>query len=310
MFSEKVRILEHNEKIILVNTDTGQWIRLSKTVYDIIRQVVVREISCNDLFTALVDDDDREYIKCTLKEMEDIGIFSNKSEKNISGKTVIFEVTNRCNLHCIHCCNNSDIKSDFELSTDQIFKILNFVIINQPSMVTITGGEPLVRADFLDIIQYLRSKYNGKISLMTNGILISSNNVSHIIRNIDEVNISIDGVDEKTTDKIRGKGVFNKVLKAVKVLQNNGFTNITLSIVLGDKNYFMQDAFLELNKRLGTKPLIRGFTEIGRGKNSKSVFSTDVGLQNVEEVFAEKNLMTAYTKNLSPCSCSAGKKRY
>lgn len=309
MFSNNVKILEHNDKVILANIDTGQWIRLSKNVYNIVRQVINEEITYNELLEALADEEDRNYIGYILKQIKEIGICANVPGKSASSKSVIFEVTNRCNLHCIHCCNNSDMITDYELSSDQLIKILDFIIKNHPNIVTITGGEPLVREDFLSFISYLRNNYSGKISLMTNGTLINSNNVLKIIQNVDEVNISIDGIDEKTTDKIRGKGVYSKVLNSIKLLQNRGFNNITLSIVLGDKNYYLQEPFLELNKRLGTKPLIRGFAESGRGKNSKSVFSTDAGIENIENIFSEANLREEHTKKLSPCACNAGRKK-
>lgn len=73
---------------------------------------------------------------------------------------------------------------------------------------------------------------------------------------------------------MRGKGVFKKVLDTVNLLHEEDFGNIALSMVFGDKNYHLESKFIALNRRLGTRPVIRGFAEMGRGKENKDVFST------------------------------------
>ena len=151
--------------------------------------------------------------------------------------------------------------------------------------------------------------YDGKITVMTNATLINKNNVSFIVKNIDEINISIDGIDEKTTDRVRGKGVFKKVLDTVNLLHEEDFGNIALSMVFGDKNYHLESKFIALNRRLGTRPVIRGFAEMGRGKENKDVFSTKEKMKNVDIIFDENNLQQEFTKSLSPCTCGAGKEK-
>lgn len=76
----------------------------------------------------------------------------------------------------------------------------------------------------------------------------------------------------KTCSIIRGKGIFNKVIESVKLLQNNGFHQISLSIVTGDKNEYIEEKFRELSDKLKTKAIIRRFMSIGRGKDSKEIF--------------------------------------
>lgn len=206
-------------------------------------------------------------------------------------------------------CVNADVCSDYELSKNEVIKILDFLISNDPVNIIISGGEPLIRDDFVEIICYLRKNYDGKITVMTNATLINKNNVSFIVKNIDEINISIDGIDEKTTDRVRGKGVFKKVLDTVNLLHEEDFGNIALSMVFGDKNYHLESKFIALNRRLGTRPVIRGFAEMGRGKENKDVFSTKEKMKNVDIIFDENNLQQEFTKSLSPCTCGAGKEK-
>ena len=308
-FSTNVKKIIHNDKLVLINLNTGQWIRMSMTVYKIIDKFIVKNVPYEQLMTVLADEEDKRYVASIIKQMLEIEVIYCGKEKCRNQKVVIFEVTNRCNLRCVHCCNNADVCSDYELSKNEVIKILDFLISNDPVNIIISGGEPLIRDDFVEIICYLRKNYDGKITVMTNATLINKNNVSFIVKNIDEINISIDGIDEKTTDRVRGKGVFKKVLDTVNLLHEEDFGNIALSMVFGDKNYHLESKFIALNRRLGTRPVIRGFAEMGRGKENKDVFSTKEKMKNVDIIFDENNLQQEFTKSLSPCTCGAGKEK-
>ncbi|MSS64757.1 radical SAM/SPASM domain-containing protein [Velocimicrobium porci] len=305
-FGFNIRIIKYKNKVILINSENGKWMRISKKVYEIIVWIVNENLDYEQLMNKFVDDNDQIYLKKILECLLKLGILFIKDEKIFSKKTVLFEMTNRCNLHCVHCCNNSEMCTDFELKYDEIIKIFDFLVNEQPINIILTGGEPLIRSDFLELLSYLRDNYKGKISLMTNGTLINELNVDSLISNVDEINISLDGIDESTTDIIRGEGVYKKVLTAINLLRKKRYNNITLSMVISEKNYKFQQNFIELNKKLGTKPLIRGFAEVGRGKTNKELFIEKGNKEYLENVFSDENLAVEETKNISPCTCSAG----
>ena len=71
---------------------------------------------------------------------------------------------------------------------------------------------------------------------------------------------------------MRGKGVFEKVISAIKLLKEENFNEIFLSMVIGDFNEGLQERFEELNQELGTQSVIRAFVPIGRGKENKEIF--------------------------------------
>lgn len=121
-------------------------------------------------------------------------------------------------------------------------------------MITLSGGEPLLRGDFKELLKYLKNNYNGHIGISTNGTLITNSNAELLVKYADQIDISVDGVDEETCSIVRGKGVFEKVIKSIKILQDKGFSNISLSMVFSDKNEYLEPSFLELNKKLGTTP--------------------------------------------------------
>ena len=253
-----------------------------------------------------------------------MGIISEKTSNNYRIETVYLILTNRCNLNCKHCCVSAegtvnDIRKK-ELDTDVFKIIIDKVIHCNPDRIIVSGGEPLVREDFIEILQYLREKYSGKIVLSTNATLINTFNVKDIVKNVDRMDISIDGIDESTCSIVRGKGVFDKVLKAIYLIKAEKFNEIYLSMIFGDFNKGFEDKFNELNRNLGTYPIIREFIPVGRGKENKHIFmaeqQNDVGAlyTNEELIEAKKgtvgircgagmtDLVINYDGNVYPCA--------
>mgnify|MGYP002256486928 CR=1 FL=1 len=224
---------------------------------------------------------------------------ASQAKKNIS-----IELTNNCNLHCVHCCVEAGEKRKKDLSTEEIIDIFNKCISWNPKMITLSGGEPLLRKDFKELLVYLRSNYNGHIGVSTNGTLITNSNADLLVKYADQIDISIDGVDEETCSIVRGKGVFENVIRNIKVLQDKGFNNVSLSMVFSDKNEYLEPAFLELNRQLGTTPITRVFAEIGRGKDSKNIFSD----KGIDDVYIPETFLDLNSKQqLGVRTCSAGR---
>ena len=139
-----------------------------------------------------------------------------------------WELTLACNLRCNHCASSAGLPRPFELSTKETLKICDQFPDLLVQQVDFTGGEPLLRKDWIDIAMYLKDI--GIItSMMTNGLLLDSGIISQIKKSeMSNIGISIDGL-EKTHDIIRGrKGSFRQVIKSIKILQDS---NLPLVIV-------------------------------------------------------------------------------
>ncbi|MCT4507722.1 MAG: radical SAM protein [Tepidibacter sp.] len=307
-FSENSRIIKNKDKVVLGNRENGRWVRISKEVYDILNLGIVNNCSIDELKISLYDDEDREYIGSIYKKLCFIGLIKDKNNKQVLGnKIASFEITHRCNLKCIHCCIDADgiISDKKDLTTQEIKKALDRLIEWNPERIMLSGGEPMLRKDFIEILTYLKKHYNGKIVVSTNGTLINDQNVDILAKSAYQIDISIDGVDEQTCSTVRGAGIFDKVIKSVKLLKNTGFEKITLSMVVADKNKGLEDRFNKLNEDLGTRAIIRGFSAVGRGKDNKVYFS-DLGEDEV--YISDKYLNNDYDKPIRMCNCSAGKR--
>jgi radical SAM protein with 4Fe4S-binding SPASM domain len=134
--------------------------------------------------------------------------------------SIIFEITNRCNLRCKHCYNDSGPKRDQELTFEEIKKSVDTFADAGVLNIVISGGEPLLHPHIFDIIQYIRSKPMSCI-IFTNGTVITEDTVKKFKDfSIVSVAISLDGATPETNDSFRGiLGSYKKTVKAIKMLQ-------------------------------------------------------------------------------------------
>lgn len=130
-------------------------------------------------------------------------------------------VSERCNLHCLHC---SVAESDAqcyqgELNLQDMKKALRNVAEWGIFHIHFLGGEPTFRRDFLDILGICKS-FGIETSFNTNGQLIDFDYARHIVEaRVEAVTFSFEGPDAETNDQIRGKGTFEKTIKAIEYLK-------------------------------------------------------------------------------------------
>ncbi|SCL88456.1 MULTISPECIES: radical SAM/SPASM domain-containing protein [Tissierellales] len=305
-FSEHSGRIINQNKVVLGNRQTGQWMRISKEVYDILNLGIDNNLSISELKMSLYDEEDKNYISQIYLKLCNIGIIEDENNKQVlPNKLAVFEMTHRCNLKCIHCCIDADdlVSDNQDLSTEETKCVLYKIIEWNPKRILLSGGEPMIRKDFKYLLKYLRNNYHGTIIVSTNGTLINSDNVDNLVECSDEISISVDGINEETCSIVRGHGVFDKVINSVKLLQSRGFKRITLSMTTGDKNEYLEDDFNELNRLLGTKPCIRGFAPIGRGEKNRSYFSS---YEKNEIHVPNKFISDNYNNPMVMLSCGGG----
>ncbi|MDD5129965.1 MAG: radical SAM protein [Candidatus Omnitrophica bacterium] len=130
-----------------------------------------------------------------------------------------FEITYKCNYRCIHCSTSCDFSDKKELSTASVFKILKDIRDAGCLWLTITGGEPLIRKDFLDIYLYAK-KMGFVITLLTNATLLDKKLITRLEKNPPlQVQLSILGVTENVYEKVSGvKGSFSRFRNGLSLL--------------------------------------------------------------------------------------------
>ncbi len=125
-------------------------------------------------------------------------------------------VTGKCNLQCITCFKDKIYGN--EMSTKKLLRTIDEIEELGIGYIVVSGGEPFMRPDILDVLEYISQK-NISILIITNGTLIDE----EIAKRLGEirpkiVQVSLDGSNAKVNDRIRGKGVYDKTIRAAKFL--------------------------------------------------------------------------------------------
>jgi radical SAM protein with 4Fe4S-binding SPASM domain len=156
--------------------------------------------------------------------------FGKRIRDRVKGKRVplsgSLELTFRCNLRCVHCYvahGHSGIPGREELSTSEICDILDQVADEGCLWLLLTGGEPLVRPDFLDIYTYAKRK-GFLVSLFTNGTLLTPEIADALAEYPPfKVEITLYGRTEETYERITGvPGSYERCMRAIELLLDRG----------------------------------------------------------------------------------------
>ncbi len=141
-----------------------------------------------------------------------------KPARRASGPVVIWNLIRRCNLKCKHCYSiSADVDFPGELSTDEIFGVMDDLKKNQVPVLILSGGEPLLRPDIFEISA--RAKAMGfYVGLSSNGALINEQNIERIAAiGYDYLGVSLDGIGA-VNDAFRGKqGAFDEALNGIRL---------------------------------------------------------------------------------------------
>lgn len=144
-------------------------------------------------------------------------------KRNPPGPVVIWNLIRRCNLTCKHCYSISADK-DFpgELSTEEVFTVMEDLKDFKVPVLILSGGEPLLRSDIFEISRHAKTM-GFYVGLSTNGTLIDEFNIKAIADiGYDYVGISIDGIRE-THDMFRRKqGAFDESMHGIRLCHDAG----------------------------------------------------------------------------------------
>jgi mycofactocin radical SAM maturase len=176
-----------------------------------------------------------------------------------------WELTYGCNLACVHCLSSSGRRDPRELTTAELFAVVDELAAMQVFYVNIGGGEPTLRPDFWDLLDHcVASKVGVKFS--TNGSRIMGATAQRIATtDYVDVQISIDGADAVTNDAIRGEGSFATAISAMENLADAGMRGFKISVVVTRENVDQLDDFRALADGYGAQLRLTRLRPSGRG---------------------------------------------
>jgi radical SAM protein with 4Fe4S-binding SPASM domain len=142
---------------------------------------------------------------------------------------IYLHMTDRCNLKCPYCYNKDyretnlrmtrELEINPELTTEQYKSVIFDLIDCGVKQLFFTGGEPLLRADTLDLIEYARSLSQSlNIEILTNAIKIDEEVAARLCRSVNTVTISLDGHEQHLHEYYRGKHTFQPTIDGIRTL--------------------------------------------------------------------------------------------
>lgn len=239
-------------------------------------------------------------------------------------------LTRRCNLACSHCIRSSDRSFtefiDMDLVKKVFFEISHKTDCSQVTML-ISGGEPTLHKDFLEIIR-LSTQIFPKTIINTNGLNIKSLLACAPFRERLSIQISIDG-SEPMHESIRGKNTFRRTLKNVDILAKSGLS-VTVATTVSRFNFNdienLDGSLYDINfKKWNIKRLV-GY---GRADDDGDVLTSEwnflvaktqkyanhecISIKNMFSLQSLKNMMTERFSLLEMskmgCNCGTGRSK-
>ena len=192
-------------------------------------------------------------------------------------------LTNRCNLRCLYCHNEGEMESGKEITVDEVARIVATAAKYGVDRVKFSGGEPLLRRDFEDILQAMPEMRD--VSVTTNGTLLSKRARGLKEAGLDRVNISLDSLKKDRFDYITRSqdGHFQNVLEGIHAALDAGLTPVKINMVyLKDIN---DDEVGDMIDFVRHRPLVLQLIEL---MNFRGAFKYHGDVSSVEKTLKQR----------------------
>lgn len=193
-------------------------------------------------------------------KLGELALMKNYKEQELINHRLIdlfWECTLTCNAKCKHCGSSAEKKQyDGELTTEEIksaFKQIANDMDASKILINVTGGEPLVRKDLCEVMEYATNELGFHWGMTTNGILLTEENIEKLRKaNMETISISIDGIEE-THNKFRGvPNSYQIIINNIKNLKKAGYVkHIQVTTVFHKENINQMKELYQIMLELG-----------------------------------------------------------
>ncbi len=213
--------------------------------------------------------------------------------------TGVFEITSRCNLQCPHCFVFP--KNERELPTEDVKKIISSLKDLGILILLMSGGEPFIREDILQIIDHAASMKFSHVVIPSNCILISDTTIARLksYKGI-TIMVSLDASTPEAYDKFRNaEGSFQKVVETVKNLQKAS-VSVSASTVIGSFTVEELPRIFQLLRELHIK---RWFIDRIQPSRTSKDLCYDPSPEQLKKAFqflfeAQKTMQVSFSENM------------
>ena len=151
--------------------------------------------------------------------------------------TCWYSITEECDLHCKFCFADSSKAWPDELTTEEVYALLDNIAEAGTESIVFGGGEPTLRHDLLEVMSYAARWKNMFVALNTNGQCIDGDYARRLANaGVSQVKVSVDGLRE-SHDWNRGRGTYDKCIQALKNCVQAGIGSVIWIATISQVNY-------------------------------------------------------------------------
>ena len=223
-------------------------------------------------------------------------------------RAVYLNMTSHCNLNCIYCFATERKENNFRMDFDDYKKVLGSVKNYNPhAEIIFTGGEPLLSENTFPVAEYSK-KIGFTNKLMTNATLITEKNVEKIVGVFDSVKISLDGSTAEKHNFYRGRGSYERTIKAIELLDRFG-ADISLAMVVTKNNC---EDISAMSKKWGGRLIFQPLFPLGNAKENKNLYLSGkeyfeiLKSAGVVPYMDLRNMIKSHTENKNVLKCALG----
>jgi mycofactocin radical SAM maturase len=162
-----------------------------------------------------------------------------------------------------------------ELDFEQCCALIDELDRTNVFQINFGGGEPFLREDFLDILEYAhRMRITTCVS--TNGTMLNEAIARKLLKmNLLFIQVSLDGAGPGTNDSIRGAGTFERIIHGIELLVRHHFPHLSTNTVVTASNFKEIGQIYELGRRYGVKTRLSRFRPSGNAKKEWDRYHLD-----------------------------------
>jgi GTP 3',8-cyclase len=141
-------------------------------------------------------------------------------------------ITNRCNVKCFYCHHDGIVPKDYEMTSNEIERIVDVAKEIGIEKIRLSGGEPLIRDDIIEIVTKISSIGFRDISLTTNGVLLGEKAEDLYNAGLTRVNVSFDTLNPETYHFITKRDYMDRAKEGIKKAVAAGLNPVKVNMVV------------------------------------------------------------------------------
>jgi MoaA/NifB/PqqE/SkfB family radical SAM enzyme len=174
---------------------------------------------------------------------------------------VAWQITNECNLACLHCIEESGPGKAFkdELDREGALRVIDDLMANEVPYLSFSGGEPMLHPHFFEMVERVTSR-GSQLKIETNGHYLTPENCDRLAAlEVKAVQVSLDGASSATFGRMRVRGEFDKTLAGIRNLKRAG---VAIEVNFSPASFNIHEAgrIVDLAYELGAASFYSGKT--------------------------------------------------